>query len=341
MNLEDVLVNGEFTGNGTGEIFSIEELKRALLHEYLTAEAHKKERQLEGLKYQQNKTATQEAIQGLMGGDFIQQQYNHTIEVCLSDSGVYDSAFAFRLTYLCSFMNYDNILVFNNKKRSDSKYINEKDLLEVMGLDRKQLRQFKNLCFDAGILERVNIEGIEGLKINKLVACKGKLPPYYKRHSIRVSVPHIQDIYSRATKREHKQLGYLTALLPYVHYEYCLICHNPAVEYKKYIQPLTLQDICVILNYDKTKASRLLNELRKTTLNGEYVFMCAYVGEMETFFLNPKVYFKSSTPEGLKWLEELFSLSKDWEQNTKQRRRKKEQVKSLKEMVEEAKREQK
>lgn len=315
--------------------FSIVEAK-----EELKCEKKLKAGQIAYLKAKENQTAAEQEIQFILGGDFIQQQYINTVEICLSDSEAFNSAFAFRLTYLTSYMNYNNILVFNNRKKSNSKYINEKDLTEVMGLSRKQLTEFKKLCFDAGILEKINIDGIEALRVNKMIACKGKAPLYYKRYSIRVSVPHIQDIYKRATAREHKQLGYLTALLPSVHLEYFVLSKNPHTEYKNYIQPLTLQDICIKLNYQTKNASRLLKDLRKTTLNGEYVFMCAYIGNKEAFFLNPRVYYKGSTPEGLKWLEELFLLAKDWEQNKKQRGKNKERIIILKEQVLEAKEQQ-
>lgn len=327
------MINETFINADTGEVLTGLQLKQELTAE----EEARRIQQREYFKRQTEKAIVNSEVKSMMGDDFIQQQYINTVEVCLSDSGAFDSAFAFRLAYLTTYMDFNNILVFDSSSKKKSRFITEKDLKEVMGLAPKQLREFKKLCFEAGIIDPVEVEGIKALKVNKMVACKGNVPAYYKRNSIRVSVPHLQDIYKRATVREHKQLGYLTALLPYINYEYSVLCWNPTQEYKNYIEPLTIQDICKLIGYDITKASRLFRELRKTTLNGNYVFCVAGIGEKEAFFLNPKVYYKGTTPTGLKWLEELFELAEAWEENRKRRRRNKTEIKTLQDMVKEAK----
>lgn len=323
--IQEVL-RGEFISPATGEVLTGEQIKELIQLE----EGIKRTNQLQGLRRKQQKDFINNEVCNMLGGDFIYQQYTNTVNVILEEYEKFNSAFAFRFVYLASFMNYDNILVFDNRKKGASKYIEERDLMEVLGLSKKQVLEFKKVCFNQGLIEKVQVEGITVLKINKLVACKGNLPAYYKRYSIRVSVPHLQDIYKRATPREHKQLGYLTALLPYINFEYSLLCLNPDCEYKAYLQPMTIQDICKILNYDITKASRLLTVLRKTTLNGEYVFLTINLNNKDAFFLNPKVYYKGSTPTALKWLDELFTLAKLWEENNKKKNRK---VPTLKEMV--------
>lgn len=320
------ILNSEFINSETGEVLTGKELGELTQLE----KGIKRNNQLQGLRRKQQKDFINNEVCNMLGGDFIYQQYTNTVNVILEEYEKFNSAFAFRFVYLASFMNYDNILVFDNRKKGASKYIEERNLMEVLGLSKKQVLEFKKVCFNQGLIEKVQIEGITVLKINKLVACKGNLPAYYKRYSIRVSVPHLQDIYKRSTPREHKQLGYLTALLPYINFEYSLLCLNPDCEYKAYLQPMTIQDICKTLNYDITKASRLLTVLRKTTLKGEYVFLTINLNNKDAFFLNPKVYYKGSTPTALKWLDELFTLAKLWEENKKKKNRK---VPTLKEMV--------
>lgn len=322
------MLQDEFVNLSNGEVFIGEDLKKLVNIE----DAKNKAKQMQGFRFKKRKDNTNLKIKEMLGGDFIQQQYINTVNVCLSDSGAFDSTFAFRMAYLTTYMDFNNMLVFDISSKKITRFIEERDLKEVMGLAPKQLRQFKKTCFDTGILEYEAIEGVKAIKVNKLVACKGKLPAYYKRNSIRVSVPHLQDIYIRATTREHKQLGYLTGLLPYINYEYSLLCWNPSQEYKNYLQPLTIQDICKIMNYDVTKASRLFIELRKTTLNGDYVFCVAGIGGKDAFFLNPRVFYKGVTPSGIKWLEELFECAEAWEVNRKLRKKNKEEIITLKEM---------
>ena len=297
---------------GTGEIISIDEYKQHIQ----ASEAFKAKQKREYFFRQHKKKCISDEIKSMMGNDFIQQHYTNTIEVCVNVDGQFDSAFAFRFIYLATYIDFNNILVDFNSK-SKTRYITEKDLGDLLGLARKQLAEFKTRCFNNGLLEKLNIEGAEAIRVNKLVAVKGKAPAYYKRKSIRVSVPYIRDIYGRATIREHKGLGYLIAMLPFINYEYAVLCHNPEQQYKQYLQPLSIQDVCKILGYEKKNAGRLLKELRKVKLGEEFVFCIAGIGATDTFYLNPKVFFKGTTKESLKWLEELFECAKAWEHNKK------------------------
>ncbi len=305
----------EFISPVTGEVLTGKQIKELIQLE----EGKKRTNQIQGLRRKKQKDYINIEVCSMLGGDFIYQHYKNTISVFIDKYEVFNSAFAFRFIYLSSFMNYDNILVFDNRKKGASKYIEEKDLLEVMRLSKKQLLEFKKLCFNQKLLEIVEIDGIKALRVNKFVTCKGSLPSYYKKFSIRVSVPHLQDIYKKATPREHKQLGYLTALLPYINFEYSLLCLNPSCEYKNYLQPMTIQDICKVLNYNVSNAKRLLNILRKSTLDGEYVFLTIKMGTKESFYLNPKLYYKGTTPTALNLLNELFKLAKAWEENNRKK----------------------
>lgn len=295
----------------SGDIIPIDEFKQHIQ----ASEAIKTKQKREYFHKQNKKKQLNEEIKSMMGNDFIQQHYSNTIEVCADVNGQFDSAFAFRFIYLATYIDFDNILV-DGRCKGNTRYITEKDLEELLGLARKQLNEFKARCFENGLLEKVIIEGSEAIRINKLIAVKGKASACYKRKSIRVSVPYIRDIYNRSTAREHKGMGYLIAMLPFINYEYAVLCHNPEQQYKEYLQPLSIQDICIILGYGKKNAGRLLKELRKVKLGEDYVFCVVSIGETDAFYLNPKVFFKGTTKESLKWLEELFECAKAWEKSS-------------------------
>ena len=322
------ILKGELVNPATGEIIEGAEIIEALEFE----NALKKRFQRDGLKYKKEKSIVESKVTEMLGGSFYILQYRNTVNAILEKYEKINSAFAFRFIYLCSYMNYDNILIFDSFKRSKSKYIDESDLREIMNLSRKQLIEFKKICFEDNLLEKIEVEGIPAIKVNKMVACKGKTPTYYNRYSIRVSINHIQEIYKMATAREHKQLGYLVSLLPYVNFHFSILSHNPECEYKTHLNPLSLQDICKILDYDIKNAGRLLTALRKPTLNGKLVFLTVLYKDSEAFLLNPAVYNKVSSNEALKWLYELLESSEIWTNNKAKRKNGKIEVKSLKEM---------
>lgn len=293
--------------NESGEVLSGKDFKQQLEK----TEAVKAQQRREYFnRLNKNKRFHSEVLD-MMGQEFIQHHYENTIEICVDIKGRFDSAFAFRFIYLATFCDFDNILV-EGKNKSKTRFLREKDLRDVMGLARKQFVEFKTKCFENGLLEKIEIDGNEAIRVNEHIVVRGKAPSYYKRNSTRISIPYIRDIYSRATNRQHKGLGNMIKLLPYVNYEYAILCHNPNQKYKECLKPLTLQDICVILQYDKTNASKLLRELRRMQLEEDYVMCTVIIGGMEVFYFNPKVFFKGTSEESLNWLKELFESSKQW-----------------------------
>ncbi|MDK0795935.1 hypothetical protein [Clostridium perfringens] len=305
--IQDIL-NDDLIVFKTGEIIKGSYIKTALKTEI----SIKKGNKLRGLIYKKTKENSFKKASSLLGGKFYSLHYTNIINLPLNQPNL-NTAFTFRLIYLCSYLNYDNILVTDNLKRSKTKYINEKDLGDILKLSKKQIQDFKKICFANNILEKISIYGVSAIKVNINIACLGTIPNSYKRNSIRISIPHIQSVYHMSSAREHKQLGYLIPLLPYIHYEFSILANNPNEQYEEYIQPLSLQDICKILNYSRTNSGKLLTLLRKFTLNNRSLFLTGIYKNKKIFFLNPELFLKSSTPTSLKHTLNLLKLSETYE----------------------------
>lgn len=299
------MINKEFADLSTGEIVTGQQiLKEALEGQQ---EAHK--RKLEGLNKVKQRNELQEMLLQEFG-NFIFTHYKELIELLKDESGKFDSAFAFRFMYLSSFMDYDNKLKFGNRFRGKhTSYMTIKDLPEVMGLSRKQIWEFKNQVLKMDIL---SIGEDETIIINKRFCKKGKLTENFKRDSIRCFEESIQELYLNSLPKEHKRLGVLIQLLPYLNYNHNVLCWNPEESEAGRLKELSIQDICGIIGHNVKNARRFQGELFKITVGGKYVVGKFMYGRCpEAFIINPSVYYKGNSLEQLKGIMNLFKLGEN------------------------------
>lgn len=299
------MIRDEFTNLSTGEILTGQQIVKEVLQEQ--QEAHK--RQLGGLNKVKKRNEFQEMLFQEFGS-FIFTQYNELIELLKDDSGKFDSAFAFRFMYLSSFMDYDNKLKFGAMFRGKhTSYMTVRDLNEVMGLSKNQITKFKNQLFKMNLMY---INEDKTLIINKRFCKKGKLTENFKRDSIRCFEEAIQELYINSTAKEHKRLGLLIQLLPYLNFNHNVLCWNPEELKAENLKELKIQDICRIVGHEVKNPKRLQSELFKITVAGKYVIGKFMYGRCpEAFIINPSVYYKGNSLEELKGIMSLFKLGEN------------------------------
>lgn len=257
------------------------------------------------LKKYHSKTALQELIFNEYGTFFF-TNYKEVLNKLVTDKGAFDGALAFRFIYLSTFMDYDNNLMFGHTFRGkDRGRMNIKDLGEVMGLSRNQITKFRKALTDLDLLF-IDSEG--NLSINKRYCKKGNLKKSNRRDSIRCFEEGIQEIYQNSSAKEHKRLGYFIQLLPYVNYNHSVLCWNPEEIEANKIQPLTIQDICKILNISVSHARRTERDLYKITINGQHLLGKFIYYSAEVFIINPAVYYKGNDLTALRGIMNLFNM---------------------------------
>ncbi len=292
------ILNSEFINSETGEVLTGKELGELTQLE----KGIKRTNQLN--KYH-NKTALQELIFNEYGTFFF-TNYKEVLNSFVTDKGSFDSALAFRFIYLSTFMDYDNNLMFGLPFRGkDRGRMNIKDLREVMGLSRNQITKFRKALTDLDLLF-IDSEG--NLSINKRCCKKGNLKKSTRRDFIRCFEEGVQEIYQNSTAKEHKRLGYFIQLLPYVNYNHSILCWNPEEIEANKIQPLTIQDICKILNISVSHARRTERDLYKITINGQHLLGKFIYYSAEVFIINPAVYYKGNDLTALKGIMNLFNM---------------------------------
>lgn len=263
------------------------------------------EKQRKALEGIENRTELQKLILKEYGHFFF-AHYKEFLDLLGDEKGNFDSALACRFIYLSTYMDYDNNLKWGNEFRGKyTGYMTIKDLDEVMGLSRKQLWEFKNKIIELNLLS-VGDGGV--LSINKKYCRKGKLTANNKRDSIRCFEAGIQELYRTSTAKEHKRLGMLIQLLPYINYNHSVLSLNPEENEPRNIQPLTIQDICTLVGHNIKNARRLEKDLYKISVGGNYIMGKFLYYSAEAFIINPAVYYKGNNIEALQGVMNLFKL---------------------------------
>lgn len=215
-----------------------------------------------------------------------------------------ENQYLFRFVYLCTFMDYNNLLHFGKSKNS---YVNESDIQEILNLSKREFQYTKRAFAKFNIL-KFNKYG--QAYINRSICKKGKIATRLKSHtnlSTRVFSKTIKILYNNSIAKDHKRLGLLIKLLPFVHVNRNILCYNPYEQVTDQIQPIDINSLKMMLGYSS------VNTLKKGLLNlfidGEAVVMLATINYKVMILVNPKVYFKGNSIKDLKFLMELFTIS--------------------------------
>lgn len=198
---------------------------------------------------------------------------------------------AARLIYLCTYLNYNNEFMLTERKK-----MKKSDLKDVLGLSLRTTYNFWNDVKDTYISDY----GEDGLKLVSPYIIRGhitKSDELYKKFYLE----GVRCVYEATAINKHRYLGYIFQLLPYINTEYNIICNNPNETDIEQIQPLLIDEICDILDYDKTHRSRFINIYRNLTFeyrgNKEYfvTFMTPLDRkELTKAFINPHVLYSGS-----------------------------------------------
>lgn len=254
-----------------------------------------------------------------------------------------------RLMYLSTYVSYkDNLLTYDNGIP-----LKRKDIIKIMGLGEDSLRAFLKEVKEKGYL----VETDEGYKISLKLIHKGetKLRPLdeHERY-IKVYIQAMRKMYNSVSLRQHKFLGYVFQMLPYVNIYHNILCLNPFEENIDNIHPLSfsgmIKDLGLsIHNIDhfRKTAERVLFEI-----NGEEQHFMCYVLNAEVdskndgvVVINPYIlygeseikrvdaigFFKKQDKEMKKYIDSIV------EKEGAERKRLREERKRLKELEKTAK----
>lgn len=182
-----------------------------------------------------------------------------------------------RLAFLSTYVGFENQLLF----LPDEIPMLKKDLSTVLNISRPAANSFYDECIKAKML--IDREK-NGLYISNIFF-RGKS----ENSRTKIFKNTIQSLYRNTAVQDHKYLGYVIQIIPFINLEWNIVCENPEETNKKLIKPLTLKQICKILNYDDTHCTRLKQSLCKPWFmwKGTKYKLCKIVTDLDSTINTP------------------------------------------------------
>ena len=219
-----------------------------------------------------------------------------------------DTALLFRFLYLCTYADYDGCLKYGNYKNGIYHgYMTEKDFEEVFCMSEAMIRKLKKDLFDKKLIIKSKTDN--KLIVNGSFYVRGELPISDMLDSSRVFDNGIRELYLKSKPREHKKIGVIVPLLPYLNKYNNILCKKPLEKDTKYIEPLTLREICNIVGYDSSNEDKLKKQLENITVKDIPMVASISHAKAKFFVINPALFYKGNSEDDLKIIiSKLFEV---------------------------------
>lgn len=215
-----------------------------------------------------------------------------------------DKQYMFRFMYLCTLMNYENKVEFGNAK-GDNVLALEKDLQEILKLSERECRNTKKELIKNKL---IIINDDKTISINNKYAVKGDIDKRKLKGSVRAMEQGIQELYNKAKATEHKKLGLLIELLPYVNFTHNVLCNNPNETDIGKVDPLNLTEVMQLAEYKNL--NRFKKDLLNLTVNDELVAKITETKHGKFIYINPRIFYKGNNVADLKATVNEFIIKK-------------------------------
>ena len=283
--------------NMNGEVIEVHpKCLENIAMDFINLEEQKKEKIINIMQMKQEQTEFQQALLDHCG-NFYFDFYKRF--------GNLEGQYVFRFLYLCTFMNYDNLVITDNGK----KLYKAKDLRDIFyNLKKNDFFNTKRYMLENDLIlfdEKKNII------INSKYCKRGKINKTKSIEVIRVFDNAIKELYEKSKPNEHKKLALLIKILPYISFKFNILCKNPSCEIITEVERFkSMSELCELVGYDKSNSTRLKNDLFKLRVNEELVIGIFETDYGKSILVNPLVYYKGTRLEDMQGLIDMFSKTK-------------------------------
>lgn len=230
-------------------------------------------------------------------GEFYFYRYDKLLEQ-LQD----DTATAFRFLYLCACADKDGYIY----KYGREKCRTIEDFTNVFEKTKDTVRRYMETL----ISNQLIFKDAAGYRLNPLFYSMGNLDDEFKRNTIRTFNKAIKELYYDSDPKEHKMIGKVLKLVPYINVYNNVLCWNIYETNKELIQPLTLSEIRTIIHSKNNYGYDIIDKLEKLFIKGEPVIgNFTSVGE-EHYIINPRLFYRGNNSKDLQSIIDQFDISK-------------------------------
>lgn len=196
-----------------------------------------------------------------------------------------------RTVYLAAHLDFDSDTLWATRRRP----VKRSELHKVMRLSESATDTFWKVVRDKFFFR----DNDGTLHTKGQAFAMGRLSASLSVEYQKLYIAAVKELYEKISSRQHKRLGYALKMLPYLNFEYNILCHNPTVTIYDEIEPLTVSEFCEKVGFDKTHASQLAADYGKMTftVDGMQEVFCKFMGngrDVTTahIYINPRLIFK-------------------------------------------------
>lgn len=207
-----------------------------------------------------------------------------------------------RLIFLNTFIGYGS----NKLMLTERTPMMRKDLSKVLGVSKAVITAFWKEVSPKYMQEKddglifTNTDIFIKRKLNQ----RGKYHPYQKFY-----IDGIRKLYRATEITNHKHLGYVFKMLPFINLEFNVLCKNPTEKDLTKIDFLSVAEFCHLIDYDISQLNRLLKIYKsiKFDVKENQERFCAFVSDginrnSSKIFVNPHVLYNGSNYNQVKVL---------------------------------------
>lgn len=213
-----------------------------------------------------------------------------------------DTATGFRFLYLCACADVDGYFIKYKNEYCRSK----EDFTYIFDRPMPTTRKYIDDMLNNNLL----FKDVKGYRLNPMFYSMGKIDKDFKHESIRTFNKAIKELYYNSNPKEHKLIGQLLKLVPYINIYNNTICENIECTDKKQIRPLNKTEIALLLQSKNTYGYTLLDKLMNVFIKGEPVIgLFTSVGQYQ-YKVNPRLFYRGNNPRDLQDLIDSFDIAK-------------------------------
>ncbi|GAA0856989.1 hypothetical protein GCM10008916_08850 [Clostridium nitritogenes] len=216
-----------------------------------------------------------------LGGNYFHMLFNRILEKNFKEN------YAIRFLKLCTYMNYDNILVEGNT--SGQRKVREKDLKRILRLSDKETRNTKKYLLENKLIA---IDNDCVISINKEYCMKGNIKG--SPEVVRVFQNGFGELYNQVSARQHKILFNFIRCLPYLNKDFNILCKNPLENDKTLIKPLSFGEVGKKFGLDTIQTSKLKAKLFRLRIKNKKVVAEWIDDNKRMIIINPIIFWKSN-----------------------------------------------
>lgn len=209
-----------------------------------------------------------------------------------------------RLIFLATYLSFHN----NELRTTERHKLTKKELANVLDVSESTAERFWR-----EVNPKYIVEGDDGvLRTNPEIFAKGstkQLMTFY----IKVFAKGMEHLYKSVPKSNHKHLGYIFAMLPYVNIEHNILCWNTEETDISKVKQMSMKEFCGEIGFNYKHIDRLHRAYKKMSFDigeGNQELFCSiikneYTGK-ELMIINPKVFYSGRNSNAVSEFGKFF-----------------------------------